>query len=333
MSEVVTPFAPPPGSTVVGDLYADLQSRTLWLGVDPAVDPDGAVLLSDIATLQANIAQCLLDAKAYTDDELEAYSPLGHTHNSGQITDFNSAVAGVVSSMPSQTLSPGMIELWAGDPTLIGVGAMSTWLKCDGSSLLRSAYPALFTAIGTRFGTVDASHFTLPDLQDRFVVGAGNTKVQGVPNSLGAVVDTDLKGDHGHVVGDTALTIAQLPSHTHADGTLAGSGTGAGYTDAQGSHTHAITGFGSVGGGGGGYGTGGGGGSSWSPACNAAGSHSHNVTVSSLNVNVTGATAATGSGAGHTHPLPNAGAHTHQISGQALRDAIPYLPLTYIIKT
>jgi microcystin-dependent protein len=323
-------LAPPAGSTIVGDLYADLQSRTLWLGVDAAVDPNGAVLISDIATLQANITQCLVDSKAYTDTRINTRAPTVHTHTSAQITDFNSSVQSVVGAMPSQTVSPGMIELWAGDPTAIGSGALASWLKCDGASLTRSSYPALFTAIGTRFGAVDASHFNLPDFQDRYAIGAGNTKTQGATNSLGAVLNTDLQGDHGHTVGSTTLTVAQMPSHVHADGTLAGSGTGSGVTNSAGSHTHG--GVADVGptqiqsGTWGSYGAVAGG-------TDADGAHAHNVSVTSLTVNVTGNTASAGSDSGHTHSLNNAGAHTHQLTSQNLRDTIPYLALTYIIKT
>lgn len=45
------------------------------------------------------------------------------------------------------------------------------WLYCDGRSLLRADYPALFTAISTRFGTADGTHFNIPDLRGRFVRG------------------------------------------------------------------------------------------------------------------------------------------------------------------
>lgn len=36
------------------------------------------------------------------------------------------------------------------------------YLPCDGRSLLRSEYPELFKAIGTKYGAVDAQHFNLP---------------------------------------------------------------------------------------------------------------------------------------------------------------------------
>lgn len=47
------------------------------------------------------------------------------------------------------------------------------WLLCDGASLDRATYTELFTCIGTTYGSVDSSHFNLPDLRGRTIVGVG----------------------------------------------------------------------------------------------------------------------------------------------------------------
>ena len=47
-----------------------------------------------------------------------------------------------------------------------GAGVPEGYLECDGASLLRSAYPALFAVIGTTFGNVDGTHFNLPILPE-----------------------------------------------------------------------------------------------------------------------------------------------------------------------
>lgn len=49
--------------------------------------------------------------------------------------------------------------------------APAGWLFCEGQSLLRADYPALFAAIGETYGHADDTHFNLPDLQARVVVG------------------------------------------------------------------------------------------------------------------------------------------------------------------
>jgi len=43
-----------------------------------------------------------------------------------------------------------------------GTGAPTGYLLQNGASLLRADYPDLFAAIGTTYGSVDATHFTLP---------------------------------------------------------------------------------------------------------------------------------------------------------------------------
>jgi hypothetical protein len=56
---------------------------------------------------------------------------------------------------------PGMIIEYG------GAVAPPGWMLCEGQSLERTAHPALFTAIGTTYGAVDATHFSLPDKRGR----------------------------------------------------------------------------------------------------------------------------------------------------------------------
>jgi hypothetical protein len=59
-----------------------------------------------------------------------------------------------------------------------GSSAPDGWLVCDGSSVLKTSYSELYGIIGTSYGSVDATHFNLPDLRGKFVrgvdSGAGN---------------------------------------------------------------------------------------------------------------------------------------------------------------
>ncbi|WNO28732.1 minor tail protein [Microbacterium phage FlameThrower] len=52
------------------------------------------------------------------------------------------------------------------------------WLVADGSSLLRSAYPALFAAIGTTYGAADSTHFNLPNYKGRTLVGLDTSQTE-----------------------------------------------------------------------------------------------------------------------------------------------------------
>jgi len=79
--------------------------------------------------------------------------------------------------------------------------APTGWLLCDGSAVSRTTYADLFAIIGTTFGVGNGSTtFNLPDLRDRFVVGAGTS-----------YNINDTGGEATHV-----LTIDEMPSHSHS---------------------------------------------------------------------------------------------------------------------
>lgn len=86
--------------------------------------------------------------------------------------DADNIAAGAVglselSSVVAAALNPtGSILAYGGGSAPTG------YLMCDGSSQLRASYSALFAIVGTSFGTVDGTHFNLPDLRGRVPVGA-----------------------------------------------------------------------------------------------------------------------------------------------------------------
>jgi len=90
------------------------------------------------------------------------------------------------------------------------------WLKCDGRSMSRTRFPALFDLIGTTYGSDDAQTFKLPDCRGR-VVGCIGTGSGLTARSAGTSL-----GEETHI-----LTIPEMPTHNH------------GITDPG--HAHAIT--------------------------------------------------------------------------------------------
>ena len=67
----------------------------------------------------------------------------------------------------------------SGEIGVIAAFALTTapigWIICNGASLLRAGtYVNLFDVIGTGWGTVDGSHFNLPDLRGAFLRGTGS---------------------------------------------------------------------------------------------------------------------------------------------------------------
>lgn len=80
----------------------------------------------------------------------------------------------------------------------------SGWLWCHGQLVSTSVYPALFGALGYRFGG-SGSLFKIPDLRGRSLKGAGQG--DNLANyTLGAIGGAE----------NRQLTIAQMPSHNHA---------------------------------------------------------------------------------------------------------------------
>lgn len=88
-----------------------------------------------------------------------------------------------------------------------GSSAPTGFLLCDGTSYLRTTYPTLFTAIGTAFGSVDGTHFNVPDARGRTLIGAG------AGTGLTSRVLAATGGEETH-----QLVIAEIPSHGHALG-------------------------------------------------------------------------------------------------------------------
>lgn len=95
----------------------------------------------------------------------------------------------------------GSIIMW---PTAT---APTGFLLCAGTAVSRSTYAALFAVIGTAYGVGDGSTtFNVPDLRDRFPIGAGTTySAGGTGGSADAIVvshthtATSTVTDNGHL--------------------------------------------------------------------------------------------------------------------------------------
>lgn len=99
----------------------------------------------------------------------------------------------------------GIIAPFAGSTVPYG------WMLCAGQAVSRTAYPALFAAIGTTYGTGDGSTtFNLPDLRGRVPAGLDNMNGTDAArldwaNTLGTT-----GGEQKHT-----MTTAELVAHTH----------------------------------------------------------------------------------------------------------------------
>lgn len=99
------------------------------------------------------------------------------------------------------SVGAGTILAWAGTIATIPDG----YLFCDGSEVNIADYPNLYAVIGTQYGTPACPDvkFTLPDLRNKFIVGAdadvagvAKTTVTGAPLQDGGAADNTQS--HGH---------------------------------------------------------------------------------------------------------------------------------------
>lgn len=74
------------------------------------------------------------------------------------------------------------------------------WALCDGSVLPVNQYQALFSLLGNQFGGTYPNNFALPDFRGRTAQCSSNTAQPG----------------HSGGAETVALTVSQIPFHTHA---------------------------------------------------------------------------------------------------------------------
>jgi hypothetical protein len=348
----VTPAAQPAaGTTKIGDLYVSQSSKEIWLGVDTSVNINGTVLISDIDQITLDIADCLADAKAYTDTELSTGGPantgyalrtspnllgipLAPTAALGTRTTqlaTTAFVGNAIDAIPEQTFLRGMIMLWWG--SLASVNNLIGWVLCDG-----------------RTHIVGGVSVTAPDLRDRFIIGAGNLAAGTKKTPVAA--ETNDHAGHKHNITPVALSVAQMPAHTHTvtgriDTTATGTNTKV-YTGWVGNHSHPVTGYNEGGGGpnnvlmsqstgsteaktvntgNANYGVFN---ATTNPLVNGA-NHRHDIDIKENLID--GVAATRGSGTEHGHGMDfGASAHKHTIQPSEIKDAINYYALAYIMK-
>ena len=123
---------------------------------------------------------------------------------------------------------PGSILMWGGNATEDNEQTLGSipkgYLLCDGRTLNRNTYPKLFKAIQYTHGG-SGNSFSLPDLRNQFIVGAGSAyavRARGGANTV-------------------TLSTSQIPSHSHSvnNASTAHGHSTSGNTDSRStSHSH-----------------------------------------------------------------------------------------------
>lgn len=78
------------------------------------------------------------------------------------------------------------------------------WVECNGQTLQVSEYSSLFAVIGNSYGGNGFSTFCVPDLRGRVPIMPGN--IAGLSVTIAETGGTETE----------AMTVAQLPSHSHS---------------------------------------------------------------------------------------------------------------------
>lgn len=95
------------------------------------------------------------------------------------------------------------------------------WLLCQGQELSKASYPELSVTLGATYNvngsipiTDGVNNFRVPDFRGHSPIGAG-TPIAGSPGAGATYLDGVKTGERLH-----ALTVAEVPRHTHGPGTL-----------------------------------------------------------------------------------------------------------------
>ncbi len=124
------------------------------------------------------------------------------------------------------------------------------WLICDGSAIDRITYAALFSVIGTTYGIGDgATTFNLPNLQDRFALGAGVTPLGNSGGASSVTLSSANLPAHNHGITDpghthtTLATASNVTTGTDPGGVTTGGTTGSSTTGVTTNNTGSGTSF------------------------------------------------------------------------------------------
>ena len=87
----------------------------------------------------------------------------------------------------------------------------SGYLECNGATVSRTTYAALFAVIGTQYGSTNSSNFKVPDLRGEFVRGFDNGRNADSGRSIGSSQGSQ-NASHNH----SASASSTAGAHSHA---------------------------------------------------------------------------------------------------------------------
>ena len=134
--------------------------------------------------------------------------------------DYISFFQAASNAMRKMAITPWLFA--AGDVLPTAASAVGAgWLLCNGEEYLQSAYPDLFAAIGSAYGSATSGHFRVPDLRGRGIIGLDSlvsaAYADRVTNSGAGNpgIDARMLGASGGADRRT-ITTNELPAHVHS---------------------------------------------------------------------------------------------------------------------
>ncbi len=119
--------------------------------------------------------------------------------------DYSGANLTGIEGIPTATIIP-----WSTSSVPTG------FLECNGQTVSRSTYSALFAVVGTTYGAGDGSStFLVPDLSDNVALGKSNNKALASTGGANTIAST---GNVGGSTANATLSTSQLASHSHGKG-------------------------------------------------------------------------------------------------------------------
>ena len=118
----------------------------------------------------------------------------------------------------------------------LGLVPPKGYLACQGQLVSKITYKELYEICGNAFGTATETHFYLPDLRGKTLAGydENDSTMNTIGKLLGQKTHTHTSAAHTHTVaghvhttGNHTLTVAEMPSHTHAMETVTEVSSGA----------------------------------------------------------------------------------------------------------
>jgi len=186
------------------DIVASTFAQTL-------LDDTDAATMRTTLGLGSLAVQNTIDSTDIDDDAVTNAKLADDAVNTDQIADDAVTAAKVADALQTLLTPTGSLVPYA------GTSAPTGWLFCYGQAVSRTTYSALFTALGTTYGSGDGSTtFNLPDLRGRVIAGKddmGGSSANRLTDQSGGL-NGDTLGDSGGSETHT-LTTAQMPSHTH----------------------------------------------------------------------------------------------------------------------